>query len=101
MLLTDGMSTADARIPTYLQNFSGVGAQSFPSNGTTYARDVALYMRQTDLRSTTVGKNALEKTQNIILYVVYALGNDENARELLIQSAINGGFYDTNNKQPA
>ena len=76
ILLTDGMSTADARIPTYLQNFSGAGVQSFPSNGSSYARDVALYMRQTDLRSTTVGKNALEKTQNIILYVVYALGND-------------------------
>ncbi len=101
LLLTDGMSTKDRRIPAYLQNYSGAGVEYFPSDGISYARDVALYMRTTDLRSKTVGKDELKGTQNIILYVVYALGNNETARTLLKQTAINGGFVDNNgNNRP-
>ena len=56
LLLTDGMSTSDEQIPTYLKNYFGQGFESFPSNGTTYARDVAFYMNTQDLRSSTSGR---------------------------------------------
>jgi len=96
MLLTDGMSTSDTEIPNYLKNYAGDGVEYFPSSGTSYARDVALYMNTTDLRSATVGRDSLPGDQNVILYVVYALGNDDRARDLLKQSAKNGGFVDRN-----
>jgi type IV pilus assembly protein PilY1 len=99
ILLTDGMSTNDQRIPTYLRGYDteNLPTEYFPSNGTSYARDVALYMRTTDLRSDTVGKDELDGTQNILLYVIYAMGNNDDARRLLQQTAINGGFYDSDN----
>lgn len=96
LLLTDGMSTSDTAIPNYLKNYAGDGVEYFPSDGTSYARDVALYMNTTDLRSSTVGKDELPGDQHVILYVVYAMGNDDRARTLLKQTAKYGGFEDRN-----
>ena len=92
LLLTDGMSTNDQQIPAYLKNYSGLGTPSFPSNGTTYARDVAFYMNTQDLRSSSIGKDKLPGYQNLRLYVIYTLGNDDDARDLLKDAAKLGGF---------
>ncbi len=114
ILLTDGASTKDGKIPDFLKDFDGDGDNtacnedaSPPSNcdygsgGTDYLDDVALYARTTDLRSSTVGKTELEGDQNIILYTVYAFGNDDDARNLLKDAARNGGFKDRNgNNRP-
>jgi len=106
LLLTDGMSTYDQHVPDYLKTFAD-GAPIwfpypdnstgvFPDSGSDFAQDVALYMRTTDLRSATKGRSDLPGEQNVILYVVYALGNDPMAETLLKNTAVNGGFYDRN-----
>ena len=73
------MSTKDQRIPAYLKGYDTTQdplIEYFPSDGSSFVRDVALYMRTTDLRSSSVGKIELPGMQNIILYVVYAMGNN-------------------------
>ncbi len=55
--------------------------------------DVALYAHTTDLRSSTIGVNAIDSTQNLTLYVVSAFGRGST---LLRYAAINGGFEDRN-----
>jgi len=55
--------------------------------------DVALYMHTTDLRSPTLGVNAIDGTQNLTLYTVLAFGRGST---LLKYAAINGGFEDSN-----
>jgi type IV pilus assembly protein PilY1 len=109
ILLTDGLSTMDAKIPSSLRDLAD-GRETFVSTvddgvtcdestyvgceyaygGTDYLKDVAHYARTTDLRTDIEGE------QNIILYTVYAaLGSvDANARNLLKEAARQGGFED-------
>lgn len=107
ILLTDGASTKDSKIPSTLKDYDGDGVDKtscnettetncdYPSGGTDFLDDVALYARTNDLRS------QLDGDQNLILYTIYAFGNDPNARDLLRNAARNGGFDDRNgNKKP-
>jgi type IV pilus assembly protein PilY1 len=101
ILLTDGASTKDSMIPDFLKDVDGDGDNTacnesnglncdYESGGTDYLDDVALYARTTDLRED------LEGDQNLILYTVFALADDEDARKLLKDAARNGGFEDRN-----
>ena len=109
ILLTDGASTMDSRIPSDLRDLAdghetflstaddGVTCSEstyagceFPSAGTDYLKDVAHYARTTDLR------NDIDGEQNITLYTVYAFGDDDNARNLLKEASRQGGFEDRN-----
>ena len=107
LLITDGASTKDGEIPASLKDFDNDGADStscvestnsncnYPDGGTDFLDDVALYARTTDLR------DDLDGDQNLILYAIYAFGDDANARQLLKDAAKNGGFEDKNgNKKP-
>lgn len=103
LLLTDGASTKDSKIPSFLKdhdadlvdntncNESNEQNCDYPDGGTDYLDDVALYSRTNDLRSD------LDDVQNMLLYVVYAFGDDPNARSLLKDAARNGGFIDKDN----
>ncbi|MCK4783590.1 MAG: hypothetical protein KAV87_07565, partial [Desulfobacteraceae bacterium] len=101
ILLTDGASTKDQKIPDALKDYDGDGDNTacdessggncdYDDGGTDFLDDVALYARTTDLRAD------LDGDQNIILYTVYAFGDDNNARSLLSDAAKNGGFIDRN-----
>ncbi len=107
ILLTDGASTMDSKIPAFLKGYDSDGNDNtscveatntncdYPSGGTDYLDDIALYARTTDLRSD------LDGDQNLILYTIYAFGNDPDAENLLRDAAKNGGFEDRNgNKIP-
>jgi type IV pilus assembly protein PilY1 len=104
ILLTDGASTSDLNVPAGLKNYDAdthESDRSYDSNGSDYLDDIALYARTTDLRSSTVGKSDLDGDQNMILYAIYAFGNEQNARDLLMDAARNGGFIDkSGNNRP-
>jgi type IV pilus assembly protein PilY1 len=111
ILLTDGASTMDAMIPDMYKDYadafdtfvttnavdcdesSGVGCE-YAMSGSDYLKDVALWARTNDLRSSSVGKSELSGDQNLILYTIYAFGNDAGAEELLKEAAKNGGFVE-------
>jgi type IV pilus assembly protein PilY1 len=101
LLITDGMSTMDLLIPDELKDFDGDGndSASFTDSGSDYLDDVAYYARTTDLRSPTVGKSDLEGEQNLILYTVYAFGNDPVAKNLLKDASKNGGYWERNGQK--
>jgi type IV pilus assembly protein PilY1 len=90
ILLTDGASTYDMRIPDFLTDVDGDGNDpgSYAESGSNYLDDVALYARTTNLRPD------LDGDQNLILYTIYAFGSDPNAKTLLKDAARNGGFID-------
>ena len=99
ILLTDGASTKDARVPDGLKDYDGDGDQEgcdesdnedcdYPDGGTDFLDDLALYARTNDLR------DDLQDDQNVMLYAIYAFGNEDNARNLLRDAARNGGFND-------
>ncbi|MBC2742970.1 MAG: hypothetical protein HGJ93_07975, partial [Desulfosarcina sp.] len=111
LMITDGASTKDAWLPGSVKDFADgkaaandflvgpetaddcneawpYGGCEYTSGGTDYLKDVALWARSHDIRTD------IEDTQNVVLYAVYAFGREENARELLKQSAKNGGFID-------
>lgn len=116
LLITDGASTMDAYLPTNIKDYAdadrsgnaaandfvGAGVSGdcsenspysgceYSSGGTDYLKDVALWAHTNDMRTD------IEDTQDIILYAVYAFGQEENARELIKQAAKNGGFEDKN-----
>ncbi|MCP4628822.1 MAG: hypothetical protein GY850_35740 [bacterium] len=95
LLLTDGASSNDLDIPEYLKNYDGDTHENdrmYENDGSDYLDDVALYARTTDLRP--VAGDELDGEQNLLLYPVYAFGNDQNARNLLMDAAKNGGFID-------
>ena len=107
LLLTDGASTYDSKVPDALKDYDGDGDNTacdealgtncdYPDRGTDYLDDIALYARTTDLRSATVGKTDIDGEQSLILYAVYAFGKDPNAENLLRDAAKNGGFADRN-----
>jgi type IV pilus assembly protein PilY1 len=90
ILLTDGASTMDMRIPDFLKDVDGDGNDpgSYAESGSDYLDDVALYARTTNLR------DDLDGDQNLILYTIYAFGDDDDARSLLKDASRNGGFID-------
>jgi type IV pilus assembly protein PilY1 len=92
ILLTDGASTYDMRVPDFLKDYDGDGHDpgTYPDSGSDYLDDIALYARTNDLRGDLAGD------QNLIFYTVYAFGNDPNAQNLLKDAAKNGGFVDKN-----
>ncbi|MFA6899692.1 MAG: PilC/PilY family type IV pilus protein [Desulfurivibrionaceae bacterium] len=105
ILLTDGASTKDAKIPAFLKTAAAYGDSpadktacnestgtdcDYPSGGTDFLDNVALYARTHDLRADLAGN------QNLILYPIYAFGRNEDARNLLRSAAKNGGFEDLN-----
>jgi len=94
LLLTDGPPTQDMNIPSYLQNTDSDTNETdryFDNNGSDYLDDVAYYSHVNDLRPD------LEGNQNLSLSVIYAFDDDPNARALLKDAAINGGFNDMDN----
>ena len=108
ILLTDGVSTKDGKIPdtingVSLKDYDGDGVDNtncdestgnncdYPDGGTDYLDDVALYARTHDLRPD------LDGDQSIILYTIYAFGSDDDAKNLLKNAAKNGAFEDSNN----
>lgn len=107
ILLTDGASTKDSKIPASLKDYDADAVDhtacnestnsncDYPDGGTDFLDDVALYARTNDLRAD------LDGIQNLLLYVVYAFGSDANAQVLLKAAAKNGGFEDSNgNNRP-
>jgi len=90
ILLTDGASTMDMMIPGFLKDYDGDGNDpgTYPDSGSNYLDDVALYARTNDLR------DDLDGDQNLILYTIYAFGNEPDAENLLKDAAKNGGFID-------
>jgi type IV pilus assembly protein PilY1 len=107
ILLTDGASTKDAMVPDSingiaLKDYDGDSAENgncaestgtncdYPDGGTDYLDDIALYARTQDLRADLDGR------QNLILYTIYAFGDDADAENLLRNAAKNGGFEDRN-----
>ena len=88
LLITDGESTQDTEIPSWLQDYDGDGNDpgTYSDNGSDYLDDVALWAHTTDLRD-------LEGFQNVNLYTVFAFGQGS---DLLRDAAINGGFIDKN-----
>lgn len=90
ILLTDGGSTTDSRIPDALKDADNDGndASSCSDCSTNYLDDVAFYARTTDLRSD------LDGHQHLNLYTIFAFANDPTARALLMDAARNGGFED-------
>ena len=104
ILLTDGASTMDARIPSQYKDLDGDGDRTacaeysnsdcdYPSYGTDFLDDLALYAHTHDLRP-DLGTGTEYENQNITLYTIYAFGNDDDARSLLRDAARNGGFKD-------
>jgi type IV pilus assembly protein PilY1 len=118
LILTDGASTKDSKVPGYLKNYdtalstdlstcaesTAEGNCPYDMGGTDYLDDVALYAHTVDLRSSTVGKNELTETQTISLYTVLAFaGTDQdslNAINLLKHASINGGFTEKDGDNP-
>jgi len=118
LLLTDGSSTKDTKLPAAIKDYAdsfdtfvsaddGVDCDEdvvantgceYANHGTDYLKDVALYARTTDLRSSSMGKSSLSGVlagdQNMFLYVIYTFGTDVNAKNLLKEAAKNGGFVE-------
>ena len=101
ILLTDGASTMDSEIPGEFKDYDGDGDRTgcvensvnscdYPSYGTDFLDDLALYAHTNDLRP----EAEMGDMQTITLYTIYAFGNDPNARQLLQDAAKNGGFKD-------
>jgi type IV pilus assembly protein PilY1 len=119
LLVTDGEPCSDGNLPATILDYAS-GKSSFncsggscpATSGTDYSftassfsacsaagnvaglEDVALYMHTTDLRSATLGSNAINGKQNLTLYNVFAFGNGST---LLKYASINGGFEDLDN----
>lgn len=98
LMITDGEPTQDKNIPTTesgvpsgknLQDYDEDGKDpgSYPSNGSDYLDDIALWARTVDARPD------LDGDQNIYLYTVFAFGKGS---QLLKDASINGGFDDLN-----
>jgi type IV pilus assembly protein PilY1 len=96
LLFSAGVSKFDTAVPAAQKDYDGDTSDPYPDaryaeDGTDYLDDLALYARTNDLRPVD-----MEGDQNLELFVVYALGNDANARRLLKDTARNGGFIDLN-----
>ena len=114
LYITDGEPCADGNLPATLSNYASgksnyncsgtncpavapFSASTFPTcvagGNVAGIEDVALYAHTTDLRSSTLGVNAIDGTQNLSMYFVFAFGRGST---LLRYAAINGGFEDSN-----
>ncbi|MCP4748132.1 MAG: hypothetical protein GY874_18655 [Desulfobacteraceae bacterium] len=103
ILLTDGQSTYDTRVPAEYKDVDGDGDDQtcnegnsstkadcdYGSYGTDFLDDIALYAHTNDLRPN------LEGNQTITLYTIYAFGDSQEAKQLLMDAARNGGFKDS------
>ncbi len=101
LLLTDGESTMDSKIPDTYKDYDkdSKDASTCDDCGTDYLDDLALYARTNDLRpGAYTGKvgTGLDGNQNILLYTVFAFDDSAVARQLLKDAARNGGFDDQN-----
>ncbi len=115
VIISDGEPCADGNIPSNLGDYAN-GRSAFnctgsncpavsPFPGSTMTNwcglggnvsgleDVSLWVRTTDLRSSTLGLNEMARVQNLNVYVVQAFGGGST---LLKYAAINGGFEDLN-----
>ncbi len=95
LYLTDGAPTDDEfghsntdLPPANTDEDSHETDRHYNGGGSDRLDDLAYYARIHDMRDDIPGE------QNLLLYVVYAFGNDDNARLLLNDAAINGGFVD-------
>ncbi|MGE5190091.1 MAG: pilus assembly protein [Gemmatimonadota bacterium] len=101
LVIADGEPCGDGNIPQGLvdstpaayrapapPNWCGLGGN------VAGAESVALWSHTTDLRSPTIGKNSIARTQNLTYYVIQAFGSGS---ALLRQIAINGSFQDQDN----
>lgn len=114
LYITDGEPCADGSLPATLSDYASgkssyncsgsncpavapFSASTFPTcgagNNVAGIEDVALYAHTTDLRSSTIGVNAIDGTQNLTMFFVFAFGKGST---LLRYAAINGGFEDSN-----
>ncbi|MBJ6749003.1 Ig-like domain-containing protein [Geomonas anaerohicana] len=119
MVLTDGESTMDQNIPGSSATASGkvtdtsldvkswmdsIAAQegyasqyassANGSDGTYYLEGVAYWAHNTDLRSSTLGKNAMPGKQSLTIYTVFAFDDSPIGRDILKKTAKYGGFDD-------
>ncbi len=105
LIIADGEPCGDGNIPTAvldnadwapyrytgpLTNWCGLGG------AVAGAESLALWAHTTDLRSATIGRNPIDRTQNLTFYVIQAFGSGSG---ILKQVAINGGFEDSNNNK--
>ncbi len=102
LIITDGEPCADGNIPMSffdnatrnLYKFGGaIPACSAGGDNVSGAEMVALWAHSKDLRSATIGKNAIDRTQNLTYFVIQAFGPGD---AFLKRLAINGGFEDSN-----
>lgn len=95
VLITDGESTQDLNIPSWLRDYDndGVSTGSYGSNGSDYLDDVAFYAHTNDLRDDAT-EPEMVGDQTLTLYPIFAFGSGAS---LLEKAAINGGFIDKNN----
>ncbi|RJQ51178.1 MAG: hypothetical protein C4526_10615 [Nitrospiraceae bacterium] len=119
LFVTDGEPCSDGSLPGSISDYasgksvfncsggscsavSGTAPETYSFSASTFPscsaggyvagiEDVALYMHTTDIRSSTLGSNDLDGTQNLTLYAVFAFGKGST---LLRYAAINGGFED-------
>lgn len=98
ILITDGLPTKDSDIPETLQDFDQDGNDdSIDSiSSSDFLDDIALYAHTTDLRPGT-GEHPLPGFQNLSIYTIFAFGEEPTPPQILIDTAINGGFNDSNN----
>lgn len=119
MILTDGESTQDENLPGASTNLAGkvtdpsldvrswmdsiASQERYPSqyaasantqSGSYYLEAVAYWAHNTDLRSSTLGKNALPGKQNITVYTVFAFDDSAIGRDILQKTAKYGGYDD-------
>ncbi len=96
ILITDGESTKDQNIPTFLKDSAydkaGNDGLAYSDDGSGYLENVAYWAHTTDLRSS--GAAALQGNQTVNLYTVFAFGSGS---QLLQEAAKWGGFIDKNN----
>ncbi len=98
VIIADGEPCGDGAIPTAIinsaydyegpiANWCGLG------DNVAGVESVALWAHTHDLRSSTIGKNSIDRMQNLTIYVVQAFGSGSG---VLRQTAINGAFEDAN-----
>lgn len=119
MVLTDGESTMDLNLPGGSTNLAGKvtdtsldvstwmdsiasqegtasqqAASANSMDGSYYLEGVAYWAHNTDLRSSTLGKNAIAGKQNITVYTVFAFDDSPIGRDILKKTAKYGGYDD-------
>jgi type IV pilus assembly protein PilY1 len=84
LYITTGGSESDGALPSNLIDYDDDDVE--PASINQSFDDLTLYARTNDLRPELTGE------QNLITYVVYAFGNDDDDRKLLMNAAKQGGF---------